>query len=174
MERSVRVRLAAAGGTPLRRAFSHSGTTSWKSAGSMFRGEVSQDQWVAALKRSREPLGALVSRTAARIEFANSLRGAPWPRTSRRPRAQLHGPLVGHWDGDTLVVESTGFRDRTWLDMAGHPHTEALRITERFRRRDFGHMEISETIDDPGVFNKVFTITINAELVPDTDRKNGS
>ena len=53
--------------------------------------------------------------------------------------------------------------------MVGHPHTEALRITERFRRRDFGHMEISETIDDPTVFNKTFTITIKAELVPDTE-----
>ena len=79
------------------------------------------------------------------------------------------GHSVGHWDGDTLVVESTGFKDRTWLDMVGHPHTEALKITERFRRRDFGHMEIAETIDDPGVFNKPFTITIKAELVPDTE-----
>ena len=79
------------------------------------------------------------------------------------------GHSVGRWDGDTLVVESNGFKDRTWLDMAGHPHTEALRITERFRRRDFGHMEIAETIDDPKAFNKPFTIAIQAEIVPDTE-----
>jgi hypothetical protein len=85
------------------------------------------------------------------------------------PDPSFMGYSVGHWDGDTLVVESTGFKDRTWLDMAGHPHTEALRITERFRRRDFGHMEITETIDDPKAFNKPFTITIKAEIVPDTE-----
>jgi hypothetical protein len=85
------------------------------------------------------------------------------------PDPSFMGYSTGHWDGDTLVVESNGFKDRTWLDNAGHPHTEALRITERFRRRDFGHMEIAETIDDPKVFNKTFTITIQATLVPDTD-----
>jgi len=85
------------------------------------------------------------------------------------PDPSFMGYSTGHWDGDTLVVESTGFKDRTWLDVAGHPHTEALRITERFRRRDFGHMKIAETIDDLKVFNKTFTITIQATLVPDTD-----
>jgi hypothetical protein len=79
------------------------------------------------------------------------------------------GYSVGHWEGDTLVVQTAGFKDRTWLDMAGHPHTEALKVTERFHRQDFGHMEISETIDDPKAFNKAFTITVKAELVPDTE-----
>ena len=87
----------------------------------------------------------------------------------RDPDPSFMGYSVGHWDGDTLVAESTGFKDRTWLDLAGHPHTEALRITERFRRRDFGHMEIAETIDDPKAFNKPFTITIKAEIVPDSE-----
>jgi hypothetical protein len=82
------------------------------------------------------------------------------------PDPSFMGYSVGHWDGDTLVVESTGFKDRTWLDMAGHPHTEALRITERFRRRDFGHMEITETIDDPKAFNKPFTSTISSRDRP--------
>ena len=85
------------------------------------------------------------------------------------PDPTFMGHSVGHWDGDTLVVESAGFKDVTWLDMAGHPHTEALRITERFHRRDFGHMEIAETIDDPKAFNKPFTITIQAQIVPDTE-----
>jgi hypothetical protein len=55
------------------------------------------------------------------------------------------GYSVGHWEGDTLVVQCAGFNDRTWLDFAGHPHTEALRITER----DFGHMELQVTLEDP-------------------------
>jgi hypothetical protein len=85
------------------------------------------------------------------------------------PDPSFMGYSTGRWEGETLIVESTGFKDRTWLDGVGHPHTEALRMTERFRRRDFGHMEISETIDDPKAFNKPFTITIQAELVPDTE-----
>ena len=85
------------------------------------------------------------------------------------PDPTFMGHSVGHWDGDTLVVESNGYKDKIWLDNAGHPHSEALRLTERFRRRDFGHMEIKETIDDPKVFNKPFTITIQAEIVPDTE-----
>ncbi len=85
------------------------------------------------------------------------------------PEPSFMGYSVGHWDGDTLVVDSNGYKDRTWLDMPGHPHSEALHVTERFHRADFGHMEIAETIDDPKVFNKKFTITIKAELVPDTE-----
>lgn len=85
------------------------------------------------------------------------------------PDPSFMGYSVGHWDGETLVAESIGFKERTWLDNAGHPHTEALRITERFRRRDFGHLEILETIDDPKAFNKPFTVLLKAELVPDTE-----
>ena len=59
------------------------------------------------------------------------------------------GYSVGHWDGDTLVIESAGFNDRTWLDDAGHPHSESLHVTERLRRPDFGHLEIDKTLDDP-------------------------
>ena len=79
------------------------------------------------------------------------------------------GYSVGRWEGDTLVVQSTGFKDRTWLDFVGHPHTEALKVTERFHRYDFGHMEIKETIEDPGVFNKPATIVVKVQLVPDTE-----
>jgi hypothetical protein len=52
---------------------------------------------------------------------------------------------VGTWNGDTLVVESAGFNDQSWLDFLGHPHSEALRVTERYRRKDFGHMELQMT-----------------------------
>jgi hypothetical protein len=79
------------------------------------------------------------------------------------------GYSVGHWDGDTFVVESAGFNDQTWLDLNGHPHSEALRVTERFFRRDFGHMQHEVTLDDPKVFTKPVTISLNTELVPDTE-----
>src|SRR6476620_2817438 len=68
------------------------------------------------------------------------------------------GYSVGHWEQDTLVVNSAGFNDRGWLDVGGYPQTESLRITERFRRRDFGHIEFELTIDDPKAFTKPFTL----------------
>jgi len=58
------------------------------------------------------------------------------------PNPTWVGYSVGHWEGDTLVVESAGFNDKTWLDMVGHPHSEKLRVTEKFRRTDFGHMRV--------------------------------
>jgi hypothetical protein len=79
------------------------------------------------------------------------------------------GYSVGHWEGDTLVVDTAGFNDRSWLDIEGHPHTEALRITERFRRRDFGHMDLEMTIDDPKTFTRPFSFRLDKTLAPDTD-----
>src|SRR2546425_12616928 len=58
------------------------------------------------------------------------------------PNPTWMGYSVGRWEGDTLVVESNGYNDRTWL-LGGYPHTEAVRMTERFRRTDFGHLEIA-------------------------------
>jgi hypothetical protein len=79
------------------------------------------------------------------------------------------GYSIGRWDGDTLVVESTGFNGKTWLDQTGHPTTEALHVTERYHRRDFGHMDLQITIDDPKAYTKPWTITEPMELLPDTD-----
>ena len=79
------------------------------------------------------------------------------------------GYSVGHWEGDTLVVETIGYKDTTKLDFAGHPHTENLRLTERYRRLDFGHMEIQETFSDPAVYSRPLTLTVKATLVPDTE-----
>jgi hypothetical protein len=87
----------------------------------------------------------------------------------RDPNPSWMGYSVAHWDGDTLVVESAGFNDRTWLDFAGHPHTEALRMTERFRRRDFGHMELEVTLSDPAVYAKPLTMSAGGNFVADTD-----
>ena len=85
------------------------------------------------------------------------------------PNPSWMGYSVGHWDGDTLVVESFGFNDRTWLDHDGHPHTEALRTTERYRRRNFGNMDVDVTLSDPKVYAKPWTVSVRAELAPDTE-----
>ncbi len=85
------------------------------------------------------------------------------------PNPSWMGYSVGHWDGDTLVVESTGFNDRSWLDMGGHPHTESLRATERFRRTSFGNMQVSVTFDDPKAYAKPWTVSFAASLAADTE-----
>jgi hypothetical protein len=79
------------------------------------------------------------------------------------------GYSVGRWDGDTLVVESGGFNDRTWLDRAGHPHSEKLRVRESFRRVDFGHMQYQITFDDPETLTKPLTLSLAVNYRPDTD-----
>lgn len=79
------------------------------------------------------------------------------------------GYSVGHWEGDTLVVETAGFNDKTWLDFSGHPHTEALHVTERFHRRDSGHLEVQYTFDDPKAYTKPWSVTIQPVLFPDGD-----
>jgi hypothetical protein len=84
------------------------------------------------------------------------------------PNPTWMGYSVGHWEGDTLVVESNGYNDRTWL-LGGYPHTEALRMTERFRRTDFGHLEIAVTFDDPRAYTKAWTLPLNARLAADTN-----
>jgi hypothetical protein len=85
------------------------------------------------------------------------------------PSPSFMGYSVGRWEGDTLVVESTGYKDATWLDFAGNPHTEALRLTERYRRLNFGRMEIQETFSDPEIYSRPMTVQVIATLVPDTD-----
>jgi hypothetical protein len=85
------------------------------------------------------------------------------------PNPNWMGYSVGHWDGDSLVVESFGFNDRTWLDHDGHPHTEALRTTERYRRRDFGHLDLEVTFSDPAAYTKPWTVAVRAELAADTE-----
>jgi hypothetical protein len=79
------------------------------------------------------------------------------------------GYSVGKWDGDTLVVDTMGFNDLSWLDARGHGHSEEMRVEERFHRRDFGHMEVAVTISDPKTFTKPFTINFVEGLLPDTD-----
>ena len=83
------------------------------------------------------------------------------------PNPSWMGYSVGHWENDTLVVESNGFNDRSWLDAFGHPHTEALRTTERYRRPDFGHLELEMTLADPTIYARPWTVALRAELDAD-------
>ena len=85
------------------------------------------------------------------------------------PQPAWLGYSVGKWDGNTLVVDTNGLNDQTWLDDGGYPHSAALRVTERFTRRDFGHMNIQITIDDPEAYTRPWTVTIPKELMPDTE-----
>jgi hypothetical protein len=87
--------------------------------------------------------------------------GRPLPKD---PQPSWLGYSVGKWDGDTLVVETIGFNDLTWLDHAGTRHSEALHVTERFRRRDAMHLDIQITMDDPKTFKSPITVTEHARL----------
>lgn len=82
---------------------------------------------------------------------------------------QWFGYSVARWDGDALVVESSGFNGKAWLDQVGHPSTEALRVTERFIRRDFGHMDVVSTIDDPKAYKKPWSYTQPLSLLSETE-----
>ena len=79
------------------------------------------------------------------------------------------GYSVGRWEGDTFVVTTAGFNDRSTIDLAGHPHTEALRTTERFHRRDIGHLDVQITFDDPKAYKRPWTLPMEFGLVPDED-----
>src|SRR5262245_238935 len=85
------------------------------------------------------------------------------------PNPTWLGYSIGRWEGDTLVVESAGFNDRTWLDRAGHPHSEKLRVTERFRRIDFGHVEYQITFDDPETLTRPLSLSLPVSYKADTD-----
>jgi hypothetical protein len=79
------------------------------------------------------------------------------------------GYSAGRWEKETLLIETTGFNDKTWIDFNGHPHTEALRVTERIRRPDFGHLEVLKTLTDPGALAEPWTVPLRFELDADND-----
>lgn len=82
------------------------------------------------------------------------------------PDLLWYGDSVGHWEGDTLVVDRVNFVDEVWLDGDGHPHTDKLHVIERYRRPDLGHMEVEITVEDPGVLAKPWTYKRASELAP--------
>jgi hypothetical protein len=85
------------------------------------------------------------------------------------PNPAWLGYSVGHWEGETLVVDSAGFNDKFFIDIFRHPTSESLRIQERFRRLDFGHMDLQITIDDPKMYTKPITFKVTQLLLPDSD-----
>lgn len=85
------------------------------------------------------------------------------------PNPTWLGYSTAWWDGDTLVVDTTGFNGKAWLDAAGHPATEALRIVERYQRRDVGHLDVTLRIDDVKAYTRPWVVTLHLHLLPDTE-----
>ncbi len=85
------------------------------------------------------------------------------------PDPTWYGHSIAKWEGDTLVVDSIGFNDKFWFDFAGHPHTENLHITERYRRPDYSHLEFEVVIDDPGAYTRPFTMYGHSPLMEDSE-----
>lgn len=94
------------------------------------------------------------------------LDGRPFPQD---PDPSWDGYSVGHWDGDTLVVETIGLNGKSWLDIHGNPITDAAKVTERYHRTDFGHMTMQITVDDPKAYTKPWTLTLEKVLKTDTE-----
>ena len=90
--------------------------------------------------------------------------GRPLPKD---PVPSWQGTSGGRWQGQTLVVETVGFNGRSWLDVFGHPRSESMRLTERYTRRDFGHMEVEMTFDDPKYYIRPFTVKLPMRLIAD-------
>ena len=93
--------------------------------------------------------------------------GRPLPNND--PQPWFYGYSVGRWEGDTLVVETIGFKDGGWLDINGSPLSDKARVTERFRRPTYGTIEIEQTVDDPVNYTRPFTTRLNWRLMPDTE-----
>ena len=93
--------------------------------------------------------------------------GRPLPAND--PQPWWFGYSTGRWMGDTLVVDSTGFRDGGWLDVNGTPLTDRGRITERYRRTGYGFMDLEVTVDDPKAYTRPWTVTIKQRLMPDDE-----
>jgi hypothetical protein len=85
------------------------------------------------------------------------------------PNPMWMGHSIARWDGDTLVIDTVGFDERSWLDAQGHPHTDKMHVVERFHRIDLGHLEIEFTIDDPGAYKEPWVIKRATELDPNDD-----
>jgi len=92
--------------------------------------------------------------------------GRPLPKD---PEPWWFGYSTGRWDGDTLVVETSGFRDLGWLDVEGSPLTTQGKIIEKYRRPDYGHLEIEVTIDDPKAYTRPWTVTVHQRVMLNTD-----
>ena len=95
--------------------------------------------------------------------------GRPLPKVDDDLQPWWYGYSVGHWEGDTLVVESVGFRDDGWLDVYGSPLTDKGKLIERWRRPDYGHLEIDITVDDAKAYTKPFTVRVSHQIMLDQE-----
>ena len=93
--------------------------------------------------------------------------GRTLPPTDAQP--WWYGYSIGHWEDDTLVVETSGFRDDVWLDINGSPMTNKGKMIERYRRPSFGKLDIDVTIDDPSVYTRPFTVAVHQQIMLNTD-----
>ena len=93
--------------------------------------------------------------------------GRPLPTND--PQPWWYGYSIGKWEDDTLVVETTGFRDDGWLDVNGSPYTDALKLTERFRRLNYGTLDITVTVDDPRAYTRPWTVRVNQKIMIDSE-----
>ena len=93
--------------------------------------------------------------------------GRPLPKSD--PQPWWFGYSTGQWEGDTLVVRSSGFRDGGWLDVNGSPLTDAATVTERFRRVNYGNLTIDITVDDPKAYTRPWSVTVNQQIMLDTE-----
>jgi hypothetical protein len=131
------------------------------------RGPAMPFTWGEGPRKIVQTPGLLVLLIEYNISFRQIfLDGRPLPTD---PQPAWDGYSVGRWDGDALVVEQAGFKDGQWLDASGDPMTDAAKVTYRFRRPDFGHLQIEMTVDDPKAYTKPWTAKINEILEADTD-----
>jgi hypothetical protein len=121
----------------------------------------------ALFKRIIQTPGLLVILNERNMNFRQIFTdGRPLPVD---PDPTWNGYSTGKWVGDTLVVESNGFRDGMWLDRSGSPMTDATKITEKFRRPNYGNLEIELTLDDPKAYTAPWTITLKQTIVLNTE-----
>jgi hypothetical protein len=130
-------------------------------------GIVERHTWLGGLKKIVQVPGLVLMLNEYNSSFRQIFTdGRPLPAVEM---LAWDGYSTGRWEGDTLVVDTTGFRDGQWLDTEGNPLTDAAKITERFHRVDFGHLEIEITVDDSKAYTRPWTFTVKQVLVPDTE-----
>ena len=118
-------------------------------------------------KRVFEVPGRVIILTERNMQYRQIFTdGRAFPKD---PSPTWNGYSVGHWDGDTFVVETVGFRDDLWLDAKGNPLTESGKMTERIRRPNFGTLEVEITINDPKAYTAPWTVTIKQPLILDSE-----
>ena len=119
------------------------------------------------LRKFLQPPGLFVILSERDVTYRQIfLDGRPLPED---PSPTPNGYSIGRWEGDTLVVQSVGFPDGVWLDRRGSPMTEAAKMTERFRRVNYGRVDVELTIDDPKAYTRAFTVTLQQRIVLDTE-----